>query len=302
MKNRIFLRGSGLALCGLATAALVACAGAAEDDGSGGAGSTGASTTTATTGTGTDTTSTTTATTGTGTDTTSTTTATTGSGTDTTSTTTATTGSGGGAPQTIEMIDDMEDDNNGILAEGNRVGYWYTFNDGTEGAEQMPPPDPEGTGEEPFTMTALEPVRGASTMAARSWGSGFETWGAAFGFDLNSPEGTKIAYDASAYTGVTFWAKIGPGSATSAQVMISDRSTVPEGGVCSDQCDNWQKQITLTEAWQQFTIPFADLKQGGWGDPAATDQIDTTKLYSISFQFGTVPEFDLYIDDIGFYN
>lgn len=294
MKNRIFLRGLNLALCGLATALLVACAGAAEDDSASGSG-TGGSGAGTVTGAGGDTTSATT-TTGAGEDTTSAT-ATTGTGTDTTSTTT--TGTGGGTPQGIDMIDDMEDKNNAILAAGGRGGYWYTFNDGTEGTQQ-PPPDPEGTGENPFTMTVLEPPRGESKVAARSWGSGFTEWGAAFGFDLNSPTGTKAAYDASAYTGVTFWAKIGPGSVNRVLFMISDQSTVPEGGICT-KCDNWQKQITLTEEWQQFNIPFADLKQGGWGDPAPTPQIDAAKLYSVSFQFGVDDEFDLYVDDIAFY-
>ncbi|WP_441292493.1 hypothetical protein ACSRUE_20760 [Sorangium sp. KYC3313] len=215
-------------------------------------------------------------------------------------TTSATTGSGGVGPQTIEMIDDMEDNDNAILAKGGRVGDWYTFNDGSEGATQTPPPDPAGTGEEPFTMTALEPARSRSTYAARSWGEGFETWGAGFGFDLNSPEGVKASYDASAYTGITFWAKLGPGSGTSVTVTISDPGTDSSGG-CTE-CDQWQKALPVTEEWQQFTIPFADLKQGGWGDPAGTEQIDATKLYAIQFQIGIAPKFDLYIDDLGFYN
>ncbi|WP_437924135.1 carbohydrate binding domain-containing protein [Sorangium sp. So ce291] len=288
MKNRIFLHGLNLALCGLAVAAFVACG----DDGGEGSGGAGGGSGSTTSGTGNPTTTTTTGTTD------PTTTSTTSSSSTTTS---ATTGTGGG-PQSIELIDDMEDNDNAILAEGGRVGYWYTFNDETAGATQNPPPDPEGTGETPFTMTALDPARSQSTTAARSWGSGFETWGAGFGFDLNSPEGAKAAYDASAYTGITFWAKVGAGSVKSATVMISDPGTDTAGTVCTTECDKWQKTLALTEEWQQFTIPFAELKQGGWGTPAGTDQIDATQLYSIQFQVGVAPEFDVYIDDLGFYN
>lgn len=284
MKNRIFLRGLNLAIVGLAVAAFAACGD--DGDGAGGAGGAGGATSgsvdpsTTTTGTTDPTTTTTT----------------------TAATTSATTGTGGG-PQTIEMIDDMEDNDNAILAEGGRVGYWYTFNDGTEGATQNPPPDPEGTGETPFTMTALEPARGQSTHAARSWGSGFEDWGIGFGFDLNSVEGAKTAYDASAHTGITFWAKVGPGSGKGALVLISDPSTDPVGGACSDKCDPWKKDLAVTEEWQQFTIPFAELAQGGWGEPpAATEQVDATKLYSIQFQITDAASFDLYIDDLGFYD
>ena len=89
---------------------------------------------------------------------------------------------------------------------------------------------------------------------------------------------------------------------TNASVMVSDPGTDPLGGVCSDECDKWKMDLAVTEEWQQFTIPFTALKQGGWGTPAGTDQIDATKLYSIQFQVGIAPEFDLYIDDLGFYN
>ncbi|WP_437708633.1 hypothetical protein WMF45_30715 [Sorangium sp. So ce448] len=290
MTTRIFLRAFNLAVCGLAVAAFAACGG--DDGGGGGSGGAGgAGSAGSTTSAGTVDPTTTTASTGT-TDTSTASTA---------ASTSASTGAGAG-PQTIEMIDDMEDNDNAILADGGRVGYWYTFNDATEGAMQTPPPDPEGTGAEPFTMTALEPARAQSMYAARSWGEGFTEWGAGFGFDLNSPEGVKASYDASAYTGITFWAKLGAGSGTSATVMISDPGTDPAGGACSDKCDAWQKTFAATEEWQQFTIPFAELKQGGWGDPAGTEQIDAAKLYSLQFQIGKAPKFDLYIDDLGFYN
>ncbi|WP_437605754.1 carbohydrate binding domain-containing protein [Sorangium sp. So ce834] len=286
MKNRIFLRGLNLAVCGLAVAAFAACGD--DSDGSGGAGGG----TSGTTSSGSESPSATS--TGSTDPTTSTTTA--------ASTTSATTGAGG-APQSIEMIDDMEDKDNAILAAGGRVGYWYTFNDETAGATQNPPPDPEGTGDKPFTMTALDPARGQSTYAARSWGSGFTGWGIGFGFDLKSEDGTKTPYDASTYTGITFWAKVGPGASTTASVLISDPGTDAVGGVCTDECDAWQKALSgISEEWQQFTIPFADLKQGGWGTPAGTTQIDATKLYSIQFQVGMAESFDIYIDDLAFYN
>ncbi|WP_437567160.1 hypothetical protein [Sorangium sp. So ce542] len=289
MKNRIFLRSLNLALCGLAVAAFAAC-GDDGGDGSGGAGG-GGTTTTTSSGSGSPSA---TSTGSTEPSTSSTTTA--------ASTTSATTGAGGG-PQTLEMIDDMEDDDNAIEAAGGRVGYWYTFNDKTEGATQNPPPDPSGTGETPFAMTALEPARGQSKYAARSWGEGFTGWGIGFGFDLKSEDGDKTPYDASAYTGITFWAKVGPGASTTASVLISDPGTDAVGGVCTDECDAWQKSLAgISEEWQQFTIPFADLKQGGWGTPAGTTEIDATKLYSIQFQVGMAESFDIYIDDLAFYN
>ncbi|WP_438022711.1 hypothetical protein [Sorangium sp. So ce233] len=286
MKARCF----SFAMCGLAAAAFVACGdgdggGSGGGGGSGASGSTGSLPTSATTSASSATTSASSATTGSGS-----TSATTGSG-----STSATTGTGS-EPQGGPLIDDMEDDDNAIADEGGRVGYWYVFHDETEGGQQIP------AAGEPFIMTHLDPARGQSTIAACSQGSGFEDWGAGVGFDLNSLSGEKTAYDASGYTGIKFWAKVGPTSATAAKVMISDQSTAPEGGVCTTGCnDNWAKSLSLTEEWKEFTIPFAALTQGGWGDPAATDAVDASKIYSIQFQFNTVPEFDLCIDDITFY-
>ncbi|WP_437507858.1 hypothetical protein [Sorangium sp. So ce1099] len=286
MKARCF----SFAVCGLAAAAFVAC-GDGDGGGSGGGGGSGASGSTGS-GSTSATTSATSATAGSGS-----TSATTGSGSTsaTTSATSATTGTGS-EPQGGPLIDDMEDDDNAIADEGGRVGYWYVFHDETEGGQQVP------AAGDPFTMTHLDPARGQSTIAACSQGSGFEDWGAGVGFDLNSSSGEKTAYDASGYTGIKFWAKVGPTSATAAKVMISDQSTAPEGGVCTTGCDdNWAKSLSLTEEWKEFTIPFAALAQGGWGDPAATDAIDASKIYSIQFQFNAVPGFDLCIDDITFY-
>ncbi|MGK3983102.1 hypothetical protein WME99_08680 [Sorangium sp. So ce136] len=278
MKGRVSLRCFSFAICGLAAAAFIACGddesgGSGGDGGSGASGGTGSLSTSATTGAGS-------------------TTATTGAG-----STTATTGTGS-PPEDGPLIDDMEDGNNVIAEAGGRVGYWYVFNDETEGGQQVP------AAENRFAMTHLDPARGESTTAACSRGSGFEGWGAGFGFDLNVlSSGEKTAYDASGYTGIKFWAKVGPTSARTAKVMISDQSTAPEGGVCTTTgCnDNWAKPLALTEQWKEFTIPFAALAQEGWGDPSATYAIDASQLYSIQLQFNTVPEFDLCIDDITFY-
>ncbi|WP_437670344.1 hypothetical protein [Sorangium sp. So ce131] len=289
MKTGIFLRSFNLAVCGLAVAAFVACG----DDGDGGGGSGGTGSGTGTTGTGTDTGS------GTGTGTGA------GTGTGTTgATTSATTGGGEELPTISDLIDDMEDGDNAIRVVTGREGYWYSFNDETPDATQTPA---AGEDADPFAMTALTPAREQSTKAACTKGSGFATWGAGIGFDLLSTDGVKAAYDGSAHQGITFWAKIAAGTEDSVKVMISDKSTTPEGGHCDPDAaemgcnDNWARTITLTEQWQQFAIAFEDLKVGGWGLPPLTENIDATALYSIQFQVAQAVDFDFCIDDLGFY-
>ncbi|WP_437670342.1 hypothetical protein [Sorangium sp. So ce131] len=217
---------------------------------------------------------------------------------------TSATGGGGAPPAVAEMIDDMEDGDNAIHEAGGRKGYWYSFNDGTEGATQTPP---AGAGADPFAMTELTPPRGQSTIGACTKGSGFTEWGAAIALDLLYVEATRMSYDGSAYRGITFWAKHAAGTQDSVKVLISDKSTTAEGGHCDPEAtemgcnDNWAGPIRLSEQWEQHVIAFEDMKVSGWGLAPLTETIDTTTMYSIRFQVAKDVDFDFCVDDIGFY-
>jgi hypothetical protein len=207
------------------------------------------------------------------------------------------TGNPAPAPTDLSMIDDMEDGNGSILSADGRQGAWYTYNDGT--GTQVPAAMTAG-----YMMSAITPPRAASTMAAETTGMGFTVWGSGFGFDLNNDGTMKQPYDASTYTGVTFWAKAGSGSVTSVRMNVQDAQTAPEGGVCMpsvmNSCnDHRGATVNLTTDWQQFTFTFASMTQQGWGEKFAT--FETDKLYAIQFQTGTMATFDLWVDDIAFY-
>jgi hypothetical protein len=198
----------------------------------------------------------------------------------------------------LEAIDDMATNSGSILPSHGRVGAWYTYNDATAGATEMP-----GV---PFTKTALNPPRDTANFAARMQGSGFTLWGAGEGFNLDDPgngEGgsAKIAYDASAYTGIAFWAKAGSGSTTSLRVNVSDKDTDPAGGVCMpvSKCnDHFGATLPLSTQWRQFVLPFSELKQAGWGMPAPS--FDPAHLYACQFQVVAGATFDIWIADIYF--
>jgi hypothetical protein len=207
-------------------------------------------------------------------------------------------GTGGGAPVSASVIDNMEDGDGSIHNDAGRVGAWYTYNDATATGTQTP------VVMAPFTMTAISPPRDGSGFAASTKGSGFDTWGAGFGFDLNNSGGTtakKSPYDASKYTGVSFWAKIGAGSVGAIRFNIGDKNTSPDGGVCATgKCDDdFGKNLTLTESWQKFDITFAEMKQVGWS-MVALKSIETTALYSVHFQAGAKAKFEIWVDDIAF--
>ncbi len=201
-------------------------------------------------------------------------------------------------PASEELIDDMEGGTGSIASTKGRVGAWYVYNDGTAGATQTP-----GT---PFVPEKLATPRGASKYAAHSTGKGFITWGAGFGFNLNDKGdgdggSAKTTYDASAYTGITFYAKVNGTSATKIRVNVSTIDTDPAGAKCGavDKCsDHYGADVTLTGDWAKYTVNFADLSQQGWGTAAA--KFDATKVYAMQFQFGKGQDFDASIDDISF--
>lgn len=183
-----------------------------------------------------------------------------------------------------------------------RGGGFYMFNDGT--GMQKPP-----TGGLP---DATHVMRCESTFALCTSGSGFTTWGAGFGTDLGQVAkladggmGKKTAYDASAYKGVSFWAKSNSAS-VSVRLSVKDKNTAPEGGVCDAMMtsgamacnDDWGKSFTFTSDWKPYTLMFSEMRQSGWG--AAYSAFDVKDAYSIQFQVNKGIDFDLCIDDLAF--
>lgn len=193
------------------------------------------------------------------------------------------------------MIDDMEDNDASILVTGDRNGAWFSIHDDTPGS-LWPPSD------SPFVMSPLPQPRGASKVSVRSNGSGYSTWGAAVGVVLKIDDAKQpLLYDASAYKGITFWARIGENSTTSLRVDFPDKNTFATAGVCQGmQCnDHFGRVISLSQAWKQFTIGYSELKQSGFGMPQ--EALDAAHLAGIQFEFGQNATFYVLIDDLAFY-
>ncbi|HEY4159990.1 MAG TPA: hypothetical protein VGM29_17885 [Polyangiaceae bacterium] len=215
------------------------------------------------------------------------------------------------------LLDDLTDGDNTIAPLSGRVGYWYAYNDMT--GTQWPPADPSGA--IPFLVCPssavdckLGPGHTAAPAAdfwAETHGSGFTTWGAGIGFDLND-DGQKHPYDASAYSGISFWGKAEAATPVRAQIQIPAVSTVVNGGTCvppadpsaSGKCDNqYGINATFTTVWTQFMMPFATITQEDWGGEQFTPIGGFTKNAITDVQW-IVPQgvvFDFAVDDITFY-
>lgn len=195
------------------------------------------------------------------------------------------------------LIDDGEDGNNQSFVGGGRGGYWYTFCD-DQGTEVWPTAGAQGG---TFEMS---PGGADSTgMAARykgtvaAGGPGVNVF-SGMGVNFLDP---KDPYDASKYQGVSFWAKKGPGSTGKVRLKVPDVYTDPDGGHCTECFNDLGMDLTLTEEWQLFTVPFYGLKQEKyWGKPKRSE-IDSSGIYGLQFQVkepGAV--YDIWVDQIRF--
>jgi endoglucanase len=191
------------------------------------------------------------------------------------------------------LIDDGEDGNNQALPNAGRGGYWYTFKD-------------KGT-------TAVEPEAGAfGGTFAMSDGGHASSWGARFhgkigtgavvfsGLGVNFLD-PKSEYDASKYTGVSFWAKRGENSTGKVRLKVPDANTDPEGKVCTECFNDFGADFTFTTEWKQYVVPWKSMRQlAGWGAPHKP-HVSADKLYGLQWQV-QVPgaNYDIVIDDVKF--
>jgi hypothetical protein len=189
-----------------------------------------------------------------------------------------------------DLIDDFSDGDRFIVRANGRVGAWKTSNDGTPGGSMFPDPST------PFTPSDTgDPNR---KLAAYIKGTGFTTQGASLSFGLGAP------YDASMYTGISFWAKSDSGSPY-VRMQFPDKDTDLDAGLCTmsgptaNMCyDHYGYRFQITPGWNKYTIAFKSLTQDGWGRKGTA--FDPSTLFEIIIQIPANSTFALWIDDIAF--
>jgi endoglucanase len=190
------------------------------------------------------------------------------------------------------MIDDTEDNSNQVIIQKNRNGYWYTFVDKL-GSTITPP------AQTTFLMSpgGANGSQHAARMMGKIAGSGAPLF-AGMGFSLTDP---KAPYDATAYTGVSFFAKVGAGTTTSVRLKVPDINTDPAGKVCTECFNDFGTDLTLTEQWKKYVVPFATMSQmEGWGAPHPKS-IDKSKLLGMQWQVTAQGvSYDVWVDNVQF--
>lgn len=187
-----------------------------------------------------------------------------------------------------DMTDDFEDGDLFLPspARSGRVGTWYLFDDASGGSDRM-------------VIAAVN--RGSkSVKGLHATGGGFTGWGSGVGVDLNnsgSDSTTKVAYDASAYSAITFWARAL--TATNIVLLLPDADTVKGGGVCTTCDHHYYQEVSLKTNWQRYTVSFSDLSLEPGAAPVPT-AFKPNSLFSVIFRFASGADYDVYVDDVAF--
>ena len=187
------------------------------------------------------------------------------------------------------LVDDFEAENDRILANDARDGWWFGYDDGTGGK---------------VLREKVELVDGEhKNRVLHVVSSGFLKWGAGFGVNLHpaSNIGIGCAYDASAYSGVRIRAR-GRGRL---RLTLGDLASTPSsrGGTCTrsdESCyDRPGLWLKLEEQWKAFEVPFCALMSEGWS--GSVEGVDPTNLMGFHFRIGEREDAEFWLDDLAFY-
>ena len=201
---------------------------------------------------------------------------------------------GKACPASEGMISDGEANNNQVNPVKDRGGYWYTFVD-KSGSTVTPT-----SGDQGGTFTMAPGGANGTQFAAHMTGqlSSGDTVYAGMGLNFQEPKG---AYDATAYKGISFWAKKGPGSTGKLRLKVPDTNTDPDGKVCKECFNDFGMDLTLTDEWTQFVVPYIGMTQmKDWGSPRMPG-VDSSRIYGLQFQVNEKgAAFDVWVDEIQF--
>ncbi|HEV8248056.1 MAG TPA: carbohydrate binding domain-containing protein [Polyangiaceae bacterium] len=199
-------------------------------------------------------------------------------------------GVGGQTSLELELVDDFETPDIFGVNQNGRKPLWYLFNDMTSGTQQPAL----------LEMTAVPPAdaaaRPGSLYALYTSSTGFSDWGSGVGVDMVNEAGKKT-YDASAYVGISFYAKA-PSAYRAVRINVPDVGTDPAGQVCSgSECnDHFGISLLLTSDWQRYEISFADMRQQGFG--SYREGLTLTAIYGIHFLIAAGKTVELWVDDL----
>ncbi|MBN2715172.1 MAG: prolyl oligopeptidase family serine peptidase [Deltaproteobacteria bacterium] len=179
------------------------------------------------------------------------------------------------------LIADFENCSIEVTQNEGRDGFWWVFDDGTEGT---------------ISLVAEDGAAHFQSADWSDWGSGVECHIAPVA-DYTD----HCSYDASHYAGVRFKAT-GKGRvifrvATVSNIAIASGGTCTRGFNCYDMPG---ERFVLTDDWQTIEMPFCRMKSEGWGGKAAP--LNPSEVVGFHFIFYSGQSVDFWIDDFEFFS
>ena len=210
-----------------------------------------------------------------------------------------------------DLIDDMEDGSGRILARNGRYGIWYVLDDMNFIA--WPPHPSRG---EPVLMTEIPGGRRDSRWAMRVIGgidvqTESDEEAAIVGFDLRDDGVAALSFDASSYSGISFWGRSAKKMFVPFRLRsVQETQTGDKGESVDDEYADTIVSIPFNKLWQKIYIFFNFYKketlpestppfEGYWNGV-----LNLRELLSVQFYFsqqGWLDDFDFWIDDIAFF-
>ena len=204
-----------------------------------------------------------------------------------------------------KLIDDLEDGDNAVSKVGNRSGFWYTYLDAL-GSTITPKPDPAGASPLKPGATNCHSASKACVMISGTTAMADETAMkypyAGVGFDFSNAK-KPCVYNASAYTGIKFWARgdvpITIKLNTTATAMADGGGTCT-GTMCNGGFSPAGVDVVLTTDWKEIDINFATAAPPTWAAALAMHP-DKANLVSLQVQIPPGQTYSIALDDFTFY-
>lgn len=223
-------------------------------------------------------------------------------------------------PAAASLLSDFEEGTGVLVKQGGRDGWWYVYAD-TSAGSQTP-----ASSNMAVAAALLSPAGGdCNKYAMHSTASGHPSY-VGFGATLSpgTSASTKKAVSLETYTGISFRAKSGSGTAPPIWFELLNKETQP-GASCPDcgsgdlsgsakypNVDAFNTRGRLLDGigteWKTFTLPFntlaprylpSDCVAGVTCEAPAFNPKSTLGLqFSLYDQFNTSGKYDLWIDDV----
>lgn len=162
--------------------------------------------------------------------------------------------------------------------------------------------------DKPLPSEIIPGGRCGSRYALHLTSQSFHDWGGLVGFPF------APAFDARDYDGVAFWGRVAWGTRSTLRATVLDPETDstfvdPDSGesLCDGEsdldefdeaCDAFGGYAYMTGDWKFYRIPFAEMRQRGYGHVAPF--IDLGAARQVSVEYGT-GAWDFWVDDLAFY-